>query len=138
MGNGGGLFHSGGTPRDLAIASALGLVVVAGAYLAGWRDAAVFGLAVILILDLLVVLRGRLGTLVKEEEGMTEERPDITYEQALAAFEAGEKLYLGGRTFLVRQALRDGEQGLVLWVTDERTHGDHGLLLYADGRVKVR
>ena len=69
---------------------------------------------------------------------MTEDWSDITYEQSLAAFEAGEKLYLGGRTFLVRQALRDGEQGLVLWVADERTLGDHGLLLYADGRVEVK
>lgn len=127
----------------MALASALGLVVVAGAYLAGWHEAAAFGLAVILILDLLIVLRGRGGgtpsRIVSEgEPGMTQDWPEITYEQALAAFEAGEKLYLGGRTFLVRQAMRDGEQGLVLWVTDERTLGDHGLLLYPDGRVEAK
>ena len=136
-------FRGGGTPRDLVVANALGLLVVAGAFLAGWREAAAFGAAILLILDLLVVLRGLAGgslatTIDKEEQNVTQDWPEITYEQALAAFEAGEKLYLGGSTFLVRQALRDGEQGLVLWVTDERTLGDHGLLLYPDGRVEAK
>ncbi|MBN1658183.1 MAG: hypothetical protein JXA93_07260 [Anaerolineae bacterium] len=142
MDRGRGLWGGGGRARDLALASALGLVVVLAAFLAGWRDAAAFGLAVIVILDLLIVLRGRMGAqsrvATKEEPAMTQEWPDITYEQALAAFEAGEKLYLGGRIFLVRQALREDAQGLVLWVTDERTLGDHGLLLYADGYFKAR
>jgi hypothetical protein len=143
LANRGSLFGSGGTPRDLVIASALGLVVVLGAFLAGWREAAAFGLVVILILDLLVVLRGRAGGVrsgvpAKEEPDVTQDWPDIPYERALAAFDAGEKLYLGAHTFLVCQALRDNAQGLVLWVTDERTLGDHGLLLYPDGRVKVK
>jgi small GTP-binding protein len=64
--------------------------------------------------------------------------PEIGYDQARAAYEAGEKLHLGGRVFLVREALREPEQGLVLWVTDQRTRGDHGLLLYPDGRVEAR
>lgn len=69
---------------------------------------------------------------------MTLDWPNIPYRQALAAFEAGEKLYICGRTFLVRQAMRDAEQGLVLWVTDERTPGDHGLLLYANGHFEAK
>jgi hypothetical protein len=67
--------------------------------------------------------------------------PEIDYRQARAAYEAGEKLHLGGRIFLVRPALRSGgeaEADPVLWVTDQRTPGDHGLLLFSDGRVEVR
>ena len=55
-----------------------------------------------------------------------------------AAYEAGQKLHLGGRVFLVRPALREPEAGLVLWITDERTLGDRGLLLFPDGRVEAR
>ena len=62
----------------------------------------------------------------------------ITYEQARAASEAGQKLHLGGRIYLVRRALRDPEEGIVLWVTDERTLGDHGVLFFPDGRVEAR
>jgi hypothetical protein len=64
--------------------------------------------------------------------------PEIGYEQAQAAYEAGQKLHLGGRVFLVRRSLREAEQGLVLWVTDQRTRGDHGLLLFPDGRAEAR
>lgn len=69
---------------------------------------------------------------------MTNDLPKITYEQARAAYEAGQKLYLGGQVFLVRRALRQHGEGLVLWVADERTLGDHGQLLFPDGRVEVR
>jgi hypothetical protein len=62
----------------------------------------------------------------------------ITYEQARAAYEAGQKLHMGDRVYLIRRALRDPEEGLVLWVTDERTLGDHGVLLFPDGRAKMR
>jgi hypothetical protein len=64
--------------------------------------------------------------------------PEITYDQAWAAYESGQKLHLAGRIFLVRRALREGGEDLVLWVTDERTRGDHGLLLYSDGRIEAR
>jgi hypothetical protein len=63
---------------------------------------------------------------------------EITYEQARAAFEGGQKLHQGNRTFLVRQALRKPEEGLVLWVTDERTRGSQGLLLFPDGRMEAK
>jgi len=68
--------------------------------------------------------------------------PEIDYEMAKKAFEAGQKLHLAGRIYLVRP-VPDSADGStvgrdVLWVTDERTLGDHGLLLYPDGRVEGR
>ncbi len=69
---------------------------------------------------------------------MTEGWPEIRYEQALAAYEAGQKLHLGDLVLLVRPALRQEETGPVLWVTDQRTEGEHGLLLYPDGRVEFK
>ncbi|MGD9049366.1 MAG: hypothetical protein PVF77_15015 [Anaerolineae bacterium] len=69
---------------------------------------------------------------------MADEWPEITYGQALAAYEAGQKLYRSGRIFLVRRALRGPEDGLVLWLADERTLGDQGLLLFPDGRTEVK
>jgi len=69
---------------------------------------------------------------------MSSDWPAITYKQALAAYEAGQKLHCKGHIYLVRQALRPPEDGLVLWVTDERTLGDHGLLLFPDGRTEAR
>lgn len=69
---------------------------------------------------------------------MAHDWQSITYEQARAAFEAGHKLHLGGRVLLVRPVPRRPEDGLVLWVTDERTLGDHGVLLYPDGRAEAR
>jgi hypothetical protein len=59
---------------------------------------------------------------------------DLTYEEALAAYEANTKLHRGNRVLLVRQVLRPAEEGMVLWVTDQATMGDHGLLLYPSGR----
>lgn len=44
--------------RDLLIANLLGLIVLLGALFIGWRDAAAFGLAVLVVLDLFVWLRG--------------------------------------------------------------------------------
>ena len=78
---------------------------------------------------------------------MSDDPPQITYRQARAAYEAGQKLHLGSRIYLVRPALRDGviddsapgsEVGPVLWVTDQRTLGDHGVLLFPDGRVVAK
>lgn len=69
---------------------------------------------------------------------MNDSWPEINYVLASAAYEAGQKLHLGGRVFLVQWALRPPEEGLVLWLTDERTRGDHGLLLFPDGRVEVK
>jgi len=69
---------------------------------------------------------------------MNDSWPDISYALASAAYEAGQKLHLGGRVFLVRRALRAPEEGLVLWIADERTRGEHGLLLFPDGRVEAR
>jgi hypothetical protein len=64
--------------------------------------------------------------------------PEVTYQQAWRAFEAGQKLHLSGRVYLVRRALRESGEGAVLWVSDERTLGDHGLLLFPDGRVEAK
>jgi hypothetical protein len=69
---------------------------------------------------------------------MSSHPPAITYEQALAAYEAGQKLHREGRVYLVRRTLRAPEEGLVLWVADQRTLGDHGLLLFPDGRSEAR
>jgi hypothetical protein len=62
----------------------------------------------------------------------------VTYEQAKAAYEAGQKLHQGERQLLVRRVLREPQDGLVLWVSDERTLGDHGLVLYPDGRAESK
>lgn len=69
---------------------------------------------------------------------MNSDGAQITYEQARLAYEAGQKLHVGGRIYLVRRALREPDEGLVLWVTDERSLGEHGLLLFPDGRVEAR
>jgi hypothetical protein len=69
---------------------------------------------------------------------MSEDLPEFSYRQAREAYEAGQKLHLGGRIYLVRPALRAKEEGLVLWITDQRTRGDHGWLLFPDGRVEAK
>jgi hypothetical protein len=63
--------------------------------------------------------------------------PEIDYETARAAYEAGQKLHFGGRIFLVRPTLHERAQGPVLWVTDQQSLGDHGLLLFPDGRIET-
>lgn len=62
----------------------------------------------------------------------------ITYEQALAAYEAGQKLHVAGRILLVRPLPHTAGTGPVLWLADEQTTGEHGLLLFPDGRVIAR
>jgi hypothetical protein len=69
---------------------------------------------------------------------MSEDLPEFSYQQVREAYERGQKLHLGGRIYLVRPALREEEEGLVLWVTDQRTRGDHGWLLFPDGRVEAK
>lgn len=69
---------------------------------------------------------------------MSSDWAQITYEPARRAYEAGQKLHVAGRIYLVRQALREPDEGLVLWVTDQRTLGEHGLLLFPDGRVEAK
>ena len=68
---------------------------------------------------------------------MIDDWPEITYEEAGAAFKAGQKLYKGGKVFLVRPALREKAE-LILWITDQRTRGEHGLLLFPDGTVESK
>jgi hypothetical protein len=68
---------------------------------------------------------------------MVDDWPHIAYEEARAAYEAGQKLHKGGRIFVVRPALRDGPE-LILWLTDERTLGERGLLLFPDGTVESK
>jgi membrane protein implicated in regulation of membrane protease activity len=137
--------------RDLFVANLAAVVVLLVVLLLGWWEAAAFGLAVLMLLDLMVVLRGRQARAEEAqmgvddragdqrgEEPMIGDWPVVTYEQALAAYEAGEKLHRGGRIYLVRRALREPEEGLVLWLADERTLGDHGLLLFPDGRTETK
>lgn len=137
--------------RDLLVANVAALPVLLIVFLIGWWEAAAFGLAVLAILDLLVVLRGRQARFDEQRvdeqdaasahergESTADEWPEFRYEQALAAYEAGQKLYEGGQVYLVRRALRGTAEGLVLWVANERTLGDHGVLLFPDGRTEVK
>jgi hypothetical protein len=57
-----------GRARDLLLANLAGGLVLLVALLAGWRDAALFGLAVLVILDLLVFLRSRWARRDKDSE----------------------------------------------------------------------
>ena len=43
--------------RDLIVTNLLALLVLLIVLLAGWREAAAFGLAVLLVMDLMVVIR---------------------------------------------------------------------------------
>lgn len=70
--------------------------------------------------------------------GTSVEWPEIGYEQALAAYEAGQKLHLGDLALLVRPVPRPAKEGLVLWITDQQTRAEHGLLLFPDGRVEAK
>ena len=69
---------------------------------------------------------------------MSEETPGFVYQQAREAYEAGQKLHVGGRIYLVRPSLQVKGEGLVLWVTDQRSLGEHGLLLFPDGRIEAK
>ena len=48
-----------GSRRDLIVVNLIALLLLLFVLLIGWREAAAFGLGVLLVLDLLVVLRGR-------------------------------------------------------------------------------
>ncbi len=68
-------------PRDLVAANAVALLVLVVVLIVGWREAAVFGLAVLLILDLLVVLRGRqprVDDILEDSEDQPEEHSGRT------------------------------------------------------------
>ena len=45
--------------RDLIVTNLVALVVLLAALLAGWREAAAFGLAVLAVLNLIVLIRER-------------------------------------------------------------------------------
>lgn len=45
--------------RDLIVSNIAALVVLLGALLAGWREAAAFGLAVLVVMNLIVLIRER-------------------------------------------------------------------------------
>jgi len=47
--------------RDLIVTNVAALLVLLAVLLIGWRDAATLGLAILVILDLMVLLRERLG-----------------------------------------------------------------------------
>jgi len=55
--------------RWLVITNLLSLLVVAAALAAGWRQEALFGLAVLAIMDLIVLIRERFGRRDKDEQG---------------------------------------------------------------------
>jgi len=136
--------------RDLIVANAAALLLLLIVLLLGWRQEAALGLAVLLFLDLFVALRGRQARAVVDaeagdeipapgvEDSTGEGLPGFTYEVVRKAYDGGHKLHVGDQIFLVRPVPRDKEEGLVLWVTDERTRGDHGWLLYPSGRVEAK
>ena len=45
--------------RDLIVTNVLALVLLVAVYLAGWHEAAAFGLVVLVFMDLMVLLRER-------------------------------------------------------------------------------
>ena len=57
-----------GRLRDLLLADLAGCLVLLAALAAGWRDAAAFGLAVLIILNLWAILRERLARVDKESK----------------------------------------------------------------------
>lgn len=54
--------------RELIVANLLSLLVVAAALAAGWRQEALFGLAVLVVMDLIVLIRYRLGRRKGDEQ----------------------------------------------------------------------
>ena len=57
-----------GRLRDLVLADLAGCLVLLAALAAGWRDAAAFGLAVLIVLNLLAILRERLARLDEDSK----------------------------------------------------------------------
>lgn len=47
--------------RDLIVANLVALLLLLVVFVVGWREAAVFGLAVLLMMNVIVLLRERLG-----------------------------------------------------------------------------
>jgi hypothetical protein len=47
--------------RDLVVTNLLAGLILVVALAVGWREAALFGLAVLAVMDLIVLVRGRLG-----------------------------------------------------------------------------
>lgn len=54
--------------RELIVANLLSLLVVAAALAAGWRQEALFGLAALAVMDLIVLIRHRLGRRKGDEQ----------------------------------------------------------------------
>lgn len=52
----------------LILTNVLSLLVLAAALAAGWRQEALFGLAVLVMMDLIVLIRERVGRRDKEEQ----------------------------------------------------------------------
>lgn len=59
--------------RDLVLANALALLLLLIVVLVGWWQEAAFGLAVVVILDLTILLRGRQVRAEQGREGTEEE-----------------------------------------------------------------
>ncbi|MEJ2738212.1 MAG: hypothetical protein P8189_32425 [Anaerolineae bacterium] len=116
-----------GGRRDLVLANALALLLLLIVVLVGWWQEAAFGLAVVVILDLAILLRGRQVRAEGSREGTLRASEGLAH-GPLRPPEGGP----------VRQVPRSPEEGLVLWVTDQRTLGDHGLLLFPGGRTEAR
>jgi hypothetical protein len=57
-----------GMARSLVVADLAGGLVLLAGLTAGWREAAAFGLVVLIILNLLVIVRGRLVRSDREAE----------------------------------------------------------------------
>jgi hypothetical protein len=70
-------------PRELLVANGVALLVLVLVMFLGWREAAAFGLATLVILNLLVGLRGRQAhnaTLSEEPDDLPEETEGGTRE----------------------------------------------------------
>jgi hypothetical protein len=56
--------------RDLVVTNVVALVLLLVVFLTGWREAAAFGLAVLVIMDLMVIIRKRgVRSDVEKEDG---------------------------------------------------------------------
>lgn len=62
--------------RDLLLANLLGVLIALGALIAGWGEAAAFGLAVLAVLDLFVWLRGRQAHSEADNKAQEDEHTD--------------------------------------------------------------
>jgi hypothetical protein len=76
--------------RDLLIANVLAFVVLLAALLAGWREAAAFGLAVLVIMDLMALLGERWPRRSPRQEDSTEGSAELR-QRLLDRAESGSK-----------------------------------------------